>query len=219
MKLILCLLLLTWNHAHGASAVIAEIERNIEKTKGRMKIAENRTSNLEDSIEKVQDNINNLRKSIGKNQGVKERSANLMSDYGSRLGEAEKARKDFLEAVGKDRKELALVRKDIVTAKKKLGALTAAEEALKESIEISEESLDKIANRRQKWGENRVNAKTDLQGVNHELIVLRRKSANQQKLLKENSAALKKWRKSYVQLAGSLQKLTLRLKKAKRGKK
>ncbi len=158
-------------------------------------------------------------KEIHKKMSVQKRSNQLISEYKGRLKEAGTARDEFLKALEKDRKELLLIRKDIVTAKKKLGALQAAKAALKESIEISEESLEKISGRSRQWSDNRSGAAGDLKDVSQELIILRKQKKEQAAKLKQNQASLKKWRKSYVGLSDSLQKLTLRLKTVQRGKK
>lgn len=199
--------------------VLAEIEKNIEVTKKRMELAQERTGSLEKAVEDARSNVITIQKEIHKKLGVQERSNQLITEYKGRLKEAGTARDEFLKALDKDRKELALVRKDILIAKKKLGALQAAEEALKESIEISEESLDKISGRSKQWADNRGSAAGDLKDVSQELIVLRKQKEEQEAKLKQNQASLKKWRKSYVSLSDSLQKLTLRLKAVQRGKK
>lgn len=200
------------------AAILAEIEKNISLTQKRMQLAQERTQALEKAVDAAQDNVLKIQKEIHRKMGVQERSSQLITEYKGRLQEATTARDDFIAALEKDRKELALVRKDILVAKKKLGALQAAEEALKESIEISEESLEKISGRSKKWSDNRGTAAGDLKDVAQELIVLEKQKKEQEVNLEQNQASLKKWRKSYVELSDSLQKLTLRLKAIQRGK-
>ncbi len=199
--------------------ILAEIEKNIEVTKRSMELAQERTSRLEKSVDDARSNVITIQKEIHKKMSVQKRSNQLISEYKGRLKEAGTARDEFLKALEKDRKELLLIRKDIVTAKKKLGALQAAKAALKESIEISEESLEKISGRSRQWSDNRSGAAGDLKDVSQELIILRKQKKEQAAKLKQNQASLKKWRKSYVGLSDSLQKLTLRLKTVQRGKK
>jgi septal ring factor EnvC (AmiA/AmiB activator) len=192
--------------------ILAEIEKNIAETKKKMEAAQDTTKDLEKSIEKAQKNLSNLNSAIAKREAVKDRSSQLLTDYNSRIGEAERARKEFQAAIEKDRKELALVRKDIVMIKQKLGALEAAEKALNESIQVSEEGLDKISNSRTKWGQNKGDADSELQEVTTDLESLKKQRDEQQKIFNENTASLQKWRQNYVQLAKTLQDLTLRLK-------
>ena len=187
-------------------------KKNIAETKKKMELAQDTTKELEKSIEKAQKNLSNLNSAIAKREAVKDRSSQLLTDYNSRIGEAEKARKEFQAAIEKDRKELALVRKDIVVTKQKLGALEAAEKALNESIQVSEEGLDKISNSRTKWGQNKGDADSELQEVSTDLEGLKKQRDEQQKIFGDHTASLQKWRQNYVQLAKTLQDLTLKLK-------
>lgn len=204
--------------AFASDPILVEIEKNIAETKKRMEAAQDNLKELEKSNEKLQSNLSSLNGAIAKREAVKERSGQLLTDYNSRISEAEKARKEFQGAIEKDRKELQLVRKDIVTTKQKLGALQAAEKALEESIQVSEESLDKISNSRSKWGTNKGDADSEMQEVSKDLDDLKKQRDEQQKLLNENNASLAKWRQNHVQLAKTLQELTTKLKSVQRDK-
>ena len=111
------------------------------------------------------------------------------------MGEASSAQKDFLDGLRKDRRELILVQQDIIKSKKKLAALQAAREALGDSIEISEENLDKISRSTKKWDKNTNNLKGQLDGINFDIEQLKRDLDRQKSYSTENSKALKSWRK------------------------
>lgn len=196
--------------------VQAELEKNIAETKKRMETAQENAKELEKSVEKARSNLAALDSAIAKRSAVKEKSSQLLNDYGTRISEAERARKEFQSAIEKDRKELALVRKDLVATKQKLGALQAAEKALEESIQISEESLDKISNSRSRWGANKGEADGELKAVTSDLENLEKQREEAAKALAENNAALAKWRQSHVQSAKTLQELTTKLKSQQR---
>lgn len=204
--------------AQKDDVVLAEIERNIVETKKKLEAAQENTQELEKSVEKARGNVNALDAAIAKREAVRDRSSQLLNDYNSRISEAERARKEFQAAIEKDRKELALVRRDIVTTKQKLGALEAAAKALEESIQVSDESLDKISNSRSKWGQNKGEADGELQNVGKDLEELKKQREEQAKILGEQQSALAKWRQNYVQLARSLQDQTLKLKSLNRDK-
>lgn len=219
-----CLLAIGFSHPANAAdqnndLIVAEIEKNINETKKRMESAQENAKEMEKSVEKARSNLANLDQAIAKRTAVKERSSQLLNDYGSRISEAEKARNQFQGAIEKDRKELALVRKDLVATKQKLGALQAAEKALEESIQISEESLDKISNSRTKWGQNKGDADGELKAVSTDLETLEKQREEQAKILAEHNASLTKWRQSHVQAAKALQDLTTKLKAQQREQK
>jgi len=71
---------------------------------------------------------------------------------------------------------------------------------------------------RPQWGANKGDADSELQEVSADLDELKKQRDEQQKLLNENSTSLTKWRQSHVQLAKTLQELTLKLKSMQRDK-
>ena len=169
-----------------------------------MALAQKNMGSIRDSIRKIKKNLIEIETAISEKKGVKERSLELMKNYGARIEEAKSARKEFKIALAKDRKELSAVQKDVRRTRKKLQALLSAETALEESIRISEESLEKIFGKSQDWRINKSKSMGALQEINDNIKVLRDKKTRQNKLLLEHNTVLKRWMKNYQALEKTL---------------
>lgn len=177
-----------------------EIRNNIKKTEEQMELAQQNISSLREDIKKIRRNLIEIDTSISAKKGVKERSMELMKNYGVRISQAKAAKKEFQLALKKDQRELSAVQKDVIRTRKKLRALLAAEQALTESIQISEESLEKIFGRSQNWEMSKSKSLGALQEIDDNVKVLLNKRSGQRKLLEEHTRTLKRWLRNYKTL-------------------
>ena len=188
-----------------------ELKNNIKKTSEQLESAQQNISGVKENIKKIRRNLAEINTLISAKKGVKERSIELMKNYGTRISQAKAAKREFQVALKKDQKELTAVRRDLVRTKKKLKALLAAEQALKESIQISEESLEKIFGRSQNWEMSKSKSLGALQEIDDDIKVLLNKRVKQKKLLREHTSTLKRWLRNYKVLEETQNKFKAQL--------
>lgn len=197
-----------------ADVVLDEIKTNLDDALKKVESGKKQITELEENHEKIKENITSLEKNIQKKKVEQKEAMETLADYNQKLSATNSARREFEKGLERDRSELDLVEKDIVAVKRKLVALEAASKALKESIDIAEDNLDKMSDRTGSWQKNKDNISSELKGIDGDISSLEQKMEGQIKLRTENQQKLNTLQKSVSSLEGNYQRLDAKYKAA-----
>lgn len=201
--------------AHG-EVLLDEIKVNLDDAQKKVEEARKQISELEDNDGKLKKNLETLESALDKKLSEQKQAKETFNDYNQKLGATSSARKEFERSVTKDRQELEMVIRDIKLVERKLEALKAAQKALEESIEISQDNLSKMNDRSGSWQKNKDQLQTELNALDKDVMDLEKQKESQQKIRLENQHALNKWKKTMATQETTYQKLDSRYRQAVR---
>lgn len=194
--------------------VLDEIKTNLDEAQKKVETARKQIAELEANDLTLKKNIQELNSALNKKLDEQKDVTDTYNDYQQKLGSTANAKKEFEKSLEKDRRELALVEKDLEQVERKLESLKAARKALKESIDISEDNLSKMSDRSGSWQKNLDHITKERDALQKDVDDLEAKKEAQEKSRLENQQALNKWKKSLATQELTYQKLDSKYRQA-----
>lgn len=197
-----------------SDTLLEEIRLNLEDSRQKLEQTQKQILELEQNDEKLRRNIKEYDSELQKKQDEQRKAKDNLNEYNQKLLGTSSAKKEFERALMKDKQEMEMVQADLIAVEKKLGQLKAAKNALKESIEISEENLTTMNDRSSTWQKNRDQVQSELSGIEKDISQIDVKKDAQEKFRIDNQQALNKWKKSLATQEAVYQKYDVKYRQA-----
>lgn len=216
MKHFVVLMLMLCSGIAMADVVLDEIKANLDDAQRKVEQARKQIQDLDENDVKLKKNIQSLESALNKKLEEQKQAKDTFNDYAQKLNATGAAKKEFDRSLAKDRQELETVERDIQMVERKLVALKAARKALIESIDISEDNLEKMGDRSGSWQKNRDHLQGELAALDKDILDLEQQKEAQEKTRLENQQALNKWKKTLDTQETTYQKLDTKYRQAVR---